>query len=87
MEKLTDMPNIGSVLAEMLQQADIKSAKDLKNVGSEQAFIRIAAIDNSVCLCKLYALEGAVQNKRWHSLSPAKKEELKQFFHQLSKKK
>lgn len=87
MEKLTDMPNIGSALDDKLQQVEIKSVKDLKNIGSEQAFIRIAAIDKSACLNMLFALEGAVQNIRWHNLTKERKNELKQFFYHLTNKK
>jgi DNA transformation protein and related proteins len=87
MEKLTDMPNIGSNLAEKLQLVDIRSAKELKNIGSQKAFIRIAAIDKNACLNMLYALEGAVQDIRWHNLSIVRKNELKQFFYQVTIKK
>lgn len=74
------MPNIGKSLAELLLQAGIETAAQLKATGSENAFIRICAIDPEACLSKLCALEGAIQGIRWHNLSPEKKRELKEVF-------
>jgi len=77
---LTSLPNIGKTLAELLVQAGITKAAQLKAVGSEKAFIRICAFDSEACLSKLCALEGAIQGVRWHNLSADKKRELKEFF-------
>lgn len=84
-QKLEDLPNIGSVLAVLLHEAGINTPADLFNAGSMQAFTRIKAIDNTACICKLNALEGAVEGIRWHNLSKAKKSELKEFFTMLGK--
>jgi DNA transformation protein len=80
METLSQLPNIGNVLAEELKMAGISSEKELKVLGSEKAFLLIKEIDHNACLCKLYALEGAVQGIRWHGLPKNRKEELKLFF-------
>jgi DNA transformation protein len=32
------------------------------------------------CLCKLYALEGAIQGVRWHDLPPQIKDKLKTLY-------
>ncbi|HBG72023.1 MAG: competence protein TfoX [Bacteroidetes bacterium GWF2_43_63] len=77
---LTSLPNIGKTLAELLMQAGIETPAQLKAVGSENAFIRISAIDSEACINKLCALEGAIQGIRWHQLSPDKKRELKEFY-------
>jgi len=87
MEKLTDMPNIGNILAGKLQQVEIISARELRIIGSEKAFIRITSIDNTACLNMLFALEGAVQGIRWHDLTLKRKNELKQFYYQVTNKK
>jgi len=84
-QNLEDLPNIGSTLASLLQEAGINTPADLYNSGSLQAFIRVKAIDNDACFSKLCALEGAVEGIRWHSLSKAKKEELKRFFSMVSR--
>jgi DNA transformation protein and related proteins len=84
MNELTKLPNIGKTLAEKLKLAGITNEKELKGIGSENAIIKIAAIENNdVCINMLYALEGAIQGIRWHDLDMDRKQELKEFFHQL----
>ncbi|HAN18219.1 MAG: competence protein TfoX [Bacteroidetes bacterium GWC2_33_15] len=85
MTELTSLPNIGKELAKTLQQVGIKSGEELKQVGSENAFIRIKTIDPSACINKLCALEGAVQGIRWHNLSKERKQELKEFLKMVEK--
>jgi len=86
MNELTKIPNIGEVLAAKLLQAGIRNEKELKACGSENALIKLATITkNDVCICSLYALEGAIQGIRWHQLDKSRKQELKEFYHQLMK--
>jgi DNA transformation protein len=75
--------NIGKTLSEKLIEAGIDSIQELKTTGSENAFIRIRTIDSSACLNMLYAIEGAIQDIRWHDLERARKDELKDFFNTL----
>ena len=84
-ENLTTLPNIGKTLAEKLILADIKNVGELMEAGSENAFIRLKAVDNEACLSSLYAIEGAIQGIRWHNLTKFRKEELKQFIDFLNK--
>jgi len=79
--KLTEMPNIGKVVAEKLCEVGITTPEELRAIGTEQAFIRLQTIDETACLSMLQALEGAVQGIRWHNLPKERKEELKEFFH------
>ena len=83
---LNDMPNIGKVLAQKLEEVGITTPQALIEMGSEQAFIRIKTVDSGACMSMLQALEGAIQGIRWHILTVARKEELKSFFQQCSKK-
>ena len=78
--ELTQMPNIGKVVAEKLIQVGITTPEALRSVGSEQAFIRIQTIDDTACFCMLQGLEGAIQGIRWHNLPKERKEELREFF-------
>ena len=78
---LTQMENIGKVVAEKLIEVGITSPEELKALGSEQAFVRLQTIDETACLSMLQALEGAVQGIRWHNLPQERKEELKEFLH------
>lgn len=80
MKKLSQMPNIGIVLEKLLLTAGIDTPDTLQKLGSQSAFIRIAKVDPTACLHKLYALEGAIQGQRWNSLPEERKKELKHFF-------
>jgi DNA transformation protein and related proteins len=80
MKHLTDIPNIGKKLSENLNMVGIHNIEDLKKTGSKESWMKIRQIDSSACINMLFALEGAIQNTRWHSLSKDTKEELKSFF-------
>ena len=54
MKELTELPNIGKVLAQKLTEVDIKSPGDLISAGSENAFIRIKTVDPDACINMLY---------------------------------
>ena len=81
MTPLTESPNIGSTLADLLEEIGVTQQEELARMGSTEAILKLAAIDrNRVCLLMLYALEGAVQGIRWHGLSQGRKDELKDFY-------
>ena len=51
MKPLTDLPNIGIVLADKLKSIGIENEFELKSIGSENAIIKIATIENNdVCI-------------------------------------
>ena len=79
-KELTQLPNVGKVVAEKLIQVGITTPEELRNVGAEQAFIRLQTIDEGACLCMLQGLEGAVQGIRWHNLPKERKTELNDFY-------
>jgi DNA transformation protein and related proteins len=81
MNDLTTLPNLGKVLAEQLETVGIANSTQLKAVGAEQAFARLATLDESACINMLYALEGAIQGIRWHQLPSDRKKELLEYFH------
>ncbi len=86
MKQLTDLPNIGKTLAKKLNLVGIENEKVLKEIGSENAIIKIATNENSgACINMLYALEGAIQGIRWHELDKERKQELKEFYKMLDK--
>ncbi|NLF43384.1 MAG: TfoX/Sxy family protein [Bacteroidales bacterium] len=84
MSALKGLPNIGSNIEKRLNEVGIFTAEDLINTGSETAFIKIKTVDQSACLNMLLALEGAVQQKRWHHLNENRKTELKEYYRLLS---
>jgi len=84
MSALKGLPNIGSSIEKKLNEIGIFTAEDLINTGSETAFIKIKTVDQNACLNMLLALEGAVQQKRWHHLNENRKTELKDYYRLLS---
>lgn len=83
-EKLTDMPNIGPKLAAHLTQAGVETPEQLRQMGAEEAFLRIRAkADATACLHELEALAGAVEGVRKSLLPPERKAELKAWFRGL----
>jgi len=81
---LTKLPNIGPELSKKLEQIGVMNAYDLRQMGSENALIKIATIaQNGACINMLYAIEGAIHGIRWHDLSQLRKKELLDFFNLL----
>ncbi len=84
MELLSAMPNIGKELAGKLTQAEVSSPGELKFLGSKEAFLKIKTIyPEEACINMLYALEGAVQDVRWHKLDKDVKAELLDYYRSL----
>lgn len=84
MGELSNLPNIGKVVEEQLNQVGIYNYEQLKEVGSRQAWLKIRAIDTSACIHRLYSLEGAIRLIRKNQLSPEIKAELKEFYDTFS---
>jgi len=84
-DELRQLPNIGKTLAEKLRLVGIENANQLKNIGTENAFINLKTVGIDVCLNMLFAIEGAIQGIRWHDLDKSRKEELKVFFRMTNK--
>lgn len=81
MGELSELQNIGPEVEKQLNQVGIHTEKELKDLGSKQAWLKIKEIDDSACIHRLYALEGAIQGIRKKELDSQKKEELKEFYH------
>ena len=80
MGELSKLPNIGKVLEKQLNDVGINTIGDLINLGSKETWLKIKEIDDSACLNRLMALEGAIQNIRWHNLSEEDKDNLRNFY-------
>lgn len=80
MTELSRLPNIGKVVEAQLNEVGISTEADLRAVGSKQAWLRILAIDDSACINRLMALEGAVRGVKKSTLSDEVKTELKKFY-------
>ena len=80
MGELSKLPNIGPKVEEQFQEVGITTYEQLKEMGSQQAWLKIKAIDDSACMHRLLALEGAIQGIRKSELSAEKRAELKEFY-------
>ena len=80
MGELSKLPNIGKVVEEQLNQVGIFTEEELKSVGAKQACLKIQQIDESACIHRLMALEGAILGVKKTQLSDDKKAELKEFY-------
>jgi len=84
MSKLSDMLNIGKELESQLKKVGIETCQELIKLVSKEAFTRIRLIGDSICINRLYALEGAIQGIRWRYLSQEDKASLKAFYQTLT---
>ena len=80
MGELSKLPNIGKEVEKQLNIIDIFTYDELKDIGTEQAWLKIQEIDASACIHRLLALEGAIQGVRKTALPQERKAELKDFY-------
>ena len=79
MGELSGLLNIGDKLESQLAGVGITTVKQLKEIGSREAWLRIYAYDPSVCVVRLYAFEGAIQGIPLNNLDNDTKASLKEF--------
>lgn len=80
MGELAKLPNIGKVVEEQLNQVGIFTEEDLKAAGSKNAWLKIQGIDESACIHRFLALEGAVRGVKKTGLPDEVKADLKEFY-------
>lgn len=80
---LSKQPNIGKDTEAKLIQVGINSFAELKAIGTEQAFLRLRAIDPGACIQLLQGLEGAIEGIPYTKISAYKKQELREFHRML----
>lgn len=85
MGELEKLPNIGKTVEAQLHQAGIFTEKDLKEAGARGAWLKIQELDESACIHRLMALEGAIQGVKKTALPQEVKAELKEFYEQHKK--
>lgn len=82
--KLTDLPNIGPVLAGNLMKIGIATPEQFRELGAQAAFFRIRAqVDPGACLHQLEALAGAEAGVKKSLLPSERKAELKLWYQTL----
>ena len=63
-----------------MYQVGINTYEELKDLGAEKAWLKIQEIDESACIHRLLALEGALNGIKKSQLSDDRKAELKEFY-------
>lgn len=80
MGELSKLPNIGKTVEEQLMQVGINSIDELKKTGAKTAWLKIQEIDESACINRLMALEGAIRGIKKNQLPDDVKADLKEFY-------
>ncbi len=80
MGELSKLPNIGKEVERQLNDVGIYTYEELKEIGTEQAWLKIQERDASACIHRLLALEGAICGVKKTLLSEERKAELKEFY-------
>lgn len=68
--------NIGERSAAWLRDIGVEEADALRALGAPAAYRMVKSIHPQVNFVFLYALEGAIQDRHWNSLSDEEKERL-----------
>ncbi|MGN0352482.1 MAG: TfoX/Sxy family protein [Roseburia sp.] len=85
MGELSKLPNIGKQVEEQLVQVGITTVDQLKETGAKAAWLRIQEVDESACIHRLMALEGAIQGVKKTLLPDEVKADLKKFYQEHKK--
>lgn len=85
MGELSKLPNIGKQVEEQLVRVGISTADQLKEIGAKEAWLRIQEVDESACIHRLMALEGAIRGVKKTLLPDDVKTDLKKFYQEHKK--
>ena len=85
MGELSKLPNIWETVEEQLAQVGINTADELREIGAKAAWLKIQEIDESACIHRLMALEGAIQGVKKTMLPDEVKADLKGFYQEHKK--
>lgn len=80
MGEIANLPNIGKVIEEQLNTVGITTTEQLVDTGAEAAWLKIRSIDESACIHRLLALEGAIRGIKKTDIPAERKAELKEFY-------
>ncbi|HXK82082.1 MAG TPA: TfoX/Sxy family DNA transformation protein [Bacteroidales bacterium] len=86
MTLLLESKNIGKVLELKLHSLGIETIERLRELGTEETFRRLKKIDRKASRALLFAIEGAIQDVRWHNLDEDRKTQLRDFYDEMEKK-
>ena len=82
--ELSSLRNIGKEMENKLRAVGITTANELREIGCDEAFVRLKLRYPNVCLVHMYALEGAISDVEYNELSEDVKQRLKIFCDNLN---
>ncbi len=85
MGELSKLHNIGKTVEEQLVNVGIASVDELIKIGAKAAWLRIQELDESACINRLMALEGAIQECKKTMLPDGITADLKAFYERNKK--
>ncbi|HAI30365.1 MULTISPECIES: TfoX/Sxy family DNA transformation protein [unclassified Thalassospira] len=80
------MRNIGPTSSRELSEIGIENGDQLRALGIEETTCRLLfrfASEQKISLNYLYALEGAIHDRDWRDITPARKQELRSLLQRL----
>lgn len=80
MGELSKLSNIGKKVEEQLIRVGIFTPEELREIGAKTAWLKIQEIDESACINRLMALEGAIRGRKKSMLDDEIKADLKEFY-------
>ena len=85
MGELSKLPNIGKTVEEQLLQVGVSTIENLKAVGAKAAWLKIQEVDETACIHRLLALEGAIRGVKKSLLPEEIKADLREFYREHKK--
>lgn len=77
---LSELPNIGKVVEGQLNAVGITTPEQLRDIGTEEAWLKIQSIDKTACINRLLALEGAIRGIKKPDIPIKRRAELREFY-------
>lgn len=74
---ISQMRNLGPKTERMLREIGIANERDLRKTGAVEAYRRLKFVNAVVSLNALYAMEAALRDIDWRSLTREEKEKLR----------
>lgn len=75
-KSISQMRNLGPKTERMLKEIGVANERDLRAIGAVEAFRRLKFADVAVSLNALYAMEAALRDIDWRTLTADEKAEL-----------
>jgi len=69
MTRLADLPNFGPKSQQMLEQAELHTIEQLRELGAVRAYLQVKQRGGNASLNLLWAIEGALSGRHWQDVA------------------